>query len=39
MLVTFQVALHYVCPDSYHVFMSDSSTELDSTLVETLFFC
>ena len=22
MLVTFQVALHYVCPDSYHVFMS-----------------
>ena len=41
MLVTFRVALHYVCPDNYHVFMSCdvvelglSSTELDSRLVD-----
>ena len=41
MLVTFRVALHYVRPDNYHVFMSSevvelelSSVELDSRLVE-----
>ena len=41
MLVTFRVALHYVLPDNYHVFISSevvelelSSKELDAKLVE-----
>ena len=41
MLVTFRVALHYVRPDNYHVFMScdvvelgHSPMKLDSRLVE-----
>ena len=42
LLVTFRVALHYVCPENYHVFFchvtlllnSNSWMELDSRLVE-----
>ena len=33
MLVTSRIALHYVRPDNYHVFMY-SSMELDMRLVE-----